>query len=458
MKRASRESGIKGGAGAAPPDSMGFLLAFFDRLRDFPPIDQLRQNRRLRQAQTEYEPEFLEELENHTVTQGRDVSFTCVVNHLGSYKVAWIKSDSKAILAIHTHLVAHNNRLSVTHNGHNTWKLKVSNVQKNDSGTYMCQINTDPMRSQMGYLEVTIPPDILNEDGGDDHVATEGGNVRVKCRATGMPEPRVSWKREDLKNIVLRQEGGVKEVKSFDGENLELMNIQRTDMGVYLCIASNGIPPSVSKRILVQVHFHPSVKVPNDLFGAPVGTDVSMQCNVETSPKALNSWFKETGEKLMDSNKYIMEEIPINDYTWQLNLTIRNLEKRDFGSYVCQSSNALGKSEGVVRLQERHIIKTTIAPIVQIPDRGRKKPKEKLSPPPPPPTPPPRKKKKPPKSDAEHVPTPMNFYPQTPPSPTARTPPWILHQNEIPTDGGQRVGGPLQSCAFAALAFAILAQ
>ncbi|XP_029673923.1 uncharacterized protein LOC115242051, partial [Formica exsecta] len=38
-------------------------------------------------------PEFLARLENHTVVQGRDVFFTCVVNHLQSYKVAWIKSD-----------------------------------------------------------------------------------------------------------------------------------------------------------------------------------------------------------------------------------------------------------------------------------------------------------------------------------------------------------------------------
>ena len=67
------------------------------------------------------------------------------------FQVAWIKSDSKAILAIHTHLVAHNLRLGVTHNGHNTWKLHISNVQKNDSGTYMCQINTDPMRSQVRF-------------------------------------------------------------------------------------------------------------------------------------------------------------------------------------------------------------------------------------------------------------------------------------------------------------------
>jgi hypothetical protein len=35
----------------------------------------------------EPEPEFLQPLENHTVTQGRDIFFTCVVNHLGPYKV-----------------------------------------------------------------------------------------------------------------------------------------------------------------------------------------------------------------------------------------------------------------------------------------------------------------------------------------------------------------------------------
>lgn len=46
-------------------------------------------------------------------------------------------------------MVALNPRLSVTHNGHNTWKLHISHVQLNDSGSYMCQVNTDPMRSQV---------------------------------------------------------------------------------------------------------------------------------------------------------------------------------------------------------------------------------------------------------------------------------------------------------------------
>ncbi|KAG8303316.1 hypothetical protein J6590_013586 [Homalodisca vitripennis] len=37
----------------------------------------------------EVEPEFLAPLENLTVTQGREVTFTCVVNHLGPYKVSY---------------------------------------------------------------------------------------------------------------------------------------------------------------------------------------------------------------------------------------------------------------------------------------------------------------------------------------------------------------------------------
>lgn len=36
----------------------------------------------------EPEPEFLQALENHTVTQGRDVHFTCVVNHLSNFRVS----------------------------------------------------------------------------------------------------------------------------------------------------------------------------------------------------------------------------------------------------------------------------------------------------------------------------------------------------------------------------------
>lgn len=43
-------------------------------------------------------------------------------------------------------------------------------------------------------------------------------------------------------------------VKSVEGEKLILTNVHRTDMGGYLCIASNGVPPSVSKRFDVHIN------------------------------------------------------------------------------------------------------------------------------------------------------------------------------------------------------------
>lgn len=64
----------------------------------------------------------------------------------------------------------------------------------------------------MGNLEVVIPPDVIDDDDMvsslDGNTATEGGSVKLRCRATGVPEPTVLWRREDNRNIVFRHEGG----------------------------------------------------------------------------------------------------------------------------------------------------------------------------------------------------------------------------------------------------------
>ena len=63
-----------------------------------------------------------------------------------------MKADTKAIQAIHDHVITHNPRVSVSHSDYSTWNLHVRNVQEEDRGMYMCQINTDPMKSQVREL------------------------------------------------------------------------------------------------------------------------------------------------------------------------------------------------------------------------------------------------------------------------------------------------------------------
>lgn len=64
----------------------------------------------------------------------------------------------------------------------------------------------------MGHLSVVIPPDIADEDGSEAS-ANEGGAVELRCTATGLPKPIISWKRGDGKSIVFRDDNG-KEIKS----------------------------------------------------------------------------------------------------------------------------------------------------------------------------------------------------------------------------------------------------
>lgn len=62
---------------------------------------------------------------------------------------------------------------------------------------------------QSGYLDVVVPPDILNhpEHNPEDGVCQEGGSISLMCSVTGVPRPKVLWRREAGKEIILRTDG-----------------------------------------------------------------------------------------------------------------------------------------------------------------------------------------------------------------------------------------------------------
>ena len=108
-----------------------------------------------------------------------------------------MKANSKAIQAIGNHVITHNTRyvnclstdifiniiiniiirVSVSHDeNRRKWRLHIAAAQLEDAGPYMCQLNTDPMRSRMGVLNVIIKPDIVDVTG--PRAVVEGGNIR----------------------------------------------------------------------------------------------------------------------------------------------------------------------------------------------------------------------------------------------------------------------------------------
>ncbi|KAG6441364.1 hypothetical protein O3G_MSEX001760 [Manduca sexta] len=292
-------------------------------------------------------PRFAEPIPNVTVTVGRDALLACVVDNLRGFKVAWVRMDTQTILSIHHNIITQNPRISLSYNDHRSWYLHIKSVQEVDRGWYMCQVNTDPMRSRKGYLQVVVPPSIIDNMTSTDMVVREGSDVTLVCRASGYPEPYVMWRREDGQDFNYNGES----VSVVDGETLTITKVSRLHMGAYLCIASNGVPPSISKRIMLMVQFPPMLSIPNQLEGAYIGQDVTLECHTEAYPSSINYWTTDRGDMIISGGKY--EAFPMDSgYNKFMMLKIRNITKDDFGFYKCIAKNSLGETDGIIKLDE----------------------------------------------------------------------------------------------------------
>lgn len=92
----------------------------------------------------------------------------------------------------------------------------------------------------------------------------------------------------------------------------------------------------------------PLIFVPNQLVGAPAGTNVTIDCQTEAYPRAMNYWF--LGDEMILSNEKYTTTTLRNSYRSYMSLTIRNLQPDNFGNYRCISKNSLGETEGSIRL------------------------------------------------------------------------------------------------------------
>ncbi|KAG7155771.1 CEPU-1-like 2 [Homarus americanus] len=140
-------------------------------------------------------------------------------------------------------------------------------------------------------------------------------------------------------------------LESVHGTNLTLENVSRNQMGAYLCIASNKVPPSVSKRIIVNVNW---------CFGGTDWLGVWVRAPMR-HPSVLSRHLLHTHpapprhfapSKLQQaSRKYRLEEMT-DSYRVTMKLVIKNFTKGDAGQYKCISTNSLGKAETSIRLYE----------------------------------------------------------------------------------------------------------
>lgn len=278
--------------------------------------------------------------ENISAIAGTTAILPCSVdlsNSEPSKEITWM-SPKNILIAIGEKRIIDDTRMSIIRPRIPDWNLQIRELEFYDRGMYICSLNTKPMSKKNVHLEVYVKPTISHKTKNVNRNLKEGETANLTCNATGYPEPTITWYRE-------------KEAIGRQGPYLLVHNITRYCSGTYTCHAFNGVGPAVSRVFSINVHFQPEVQVLNKILKHDFGKETILQCEISASPQAIVNWRK--GDHIFTANSYrgITPEIyDKNIYITVLQLRIQNITWSDFGEYICEASNRLGKDQETMQL------------------------------------------------------------------------------------------------------------
>uniref|UniRef100_A0A182TAC7 Ig-like domain-containing protein n=1 Tax=Anopheles maculatus TaxID=74869 RepID=A0A182TAC7_9DIPT len=94
-----------------------------------------------------------------TATVGQSALLHCRVRNLGDRAVSWIRKRDLHILTVGILTYTNDQRFQSLHTeGSDEWTLRITSPQPRDSGTYECQVSTEPKISQAFRLNVVGRP------------------------------------------------------------------------------------------------------------------------------------------------------------------------------------------------------------------------------------------------------------------------------------------------------------
>ncbi|XP_059956953.1 muscle, skeletal receptor tyrosine-protein kinase isoform X5 [Mesoplodon densirostris] len=158
---------------------------------------------------------------NIKIIEGLKAVLPCTTMGNPKPSVSWIKGDSA---------LRENSRTAVLESG----SLRIHNVQKEDAGHYRCVAKNSlgTAYSKLAKLEVEVFARILRPP--ESHNVTFGSFVTLRCTATGIPVPTITW----IENGNAVSSGSIQESVK-DRVIDSRLQLFITKPGLYTCIATN---------------------------------------------------------------------------------------------------------------------------------------------------------------------------------------------------------------------------
>ncbi|XP_034287338.1 matrix-remodeling-associated protein 5 [Pantherophis guttatus] len=235
-------------------------------------------------------------------------------------------------------------RIKVLGNG----TLVIQSVTDKDAGDYLCMA-----RNKIGddyvvlKVNVMMKPAKIEHKNENNHKVIYGGDLKVDCVATGLPNPEISWSLPDgsMVNTFMQSDDSGSRAKRyvvFNNGTLYFNEVGLREEGDYTCYAENQIGKDEMK-VRVKVVAEPAT-IRNKTYvilDIPYGDAVSVGCEAKGEPTPRVFW-------LSPSNR----PIPILSDKYQVyidgTLLIQKAQRSDSGNYTCIARNSAGEDRKIV--------------------------------------------------------------------------------------------------------------
>ncbi|XP_044305626.1 matrix-remodeling-associated protein 5 [Varanus komodoensis] len=269
------------------------------------------------------------------VTYGSTLQLDCTASGDPWPWILWRLPSKRMVDSLHSL----DSRIKAFGNG----TLLIHSVTDKDAGDYLCVA-----RNKIGDDYVVLKVNVMMKPAKIEHTNENnrkvmyGGDLKVDCIATGLPNPEISWSLPDgsMINTFMQSDDSGSRAKRyvvFNNGTLYFNDVGLREEGDYTCYAENQIGKDEMK-VRVKVVAEPAT-IRNKTYTTidiPYGDVVSVGCEAKGEPTPKVTWLSPSNRAIpLLSDKYQV----YRDGT----LLIQKVQRSDSGNYTCVARNSAGE-------------------------------------------------------------------------------------------------------------------
>ncbi|XP_074859788.1 immunoglobulin superfamily member 10 isoform X2 [Carettochelys insculpta] len=220
--------------------------------------------------------------------------------------------------------------------------LFIEAVTEKEAGDYLCvarnRIGDDLLLMK---VSVRMKPAKIDQNQYFKKEVPYGKDFKVDCKASGSPEPEISWSLPDgtmINNVMQADDSGhrSRQYILFDNGTLYFNKVGIAEEGDYTCYAQNTLGKDEMKVHITVVTTAPHIRQNYKTYAkVKAGDNAVLDCEVVGEPKPKIFWLLPSSDMISAStDRYLLHH--------NGSLSVSKVKLLDAGEYVCVARNAGG--------------------------------------------------------------------------------------------------------------------